>query len=104
MPDVVAVRLPAAVLSDLKEANSPQLVLSVRFALDIQPGLDGLYLSRWIGDNERLTIWLRHSLKLRAARKAFPCVDQPDAKAHILSLRRLQVLLWIHGARQYACS
>ena len=81
VPDVVAVRLPAAVLSDLKEANSPQLVLSVRFALDIQPGLDGLYLSRWIDDNGASHNMVASQFEATSARKAFPCVDQPDAKA-----------------------
>lgn len=82
--DVIGIQLPKGVLDAMsqdKKGGQNKIVVSATYSLDIQPGLDGLYLSKWIDKEGQSHNLLASQMEATSARKVFPCVDQPDAKA-----------------------
>ena len=81
--DVVGLRLPPAFGKVLASGpTNTMLALHLTFRLEVLAGgLDGLYVSQWNDDNGKSHNLIASQMEATAARRAFPCVDQPASKA-----------------------
>lgn len=55
--------------------------ISLEFSADIQSNMAGFYRSRYKGDNGEDLVMLSTQFESSDARRAFPCIDEPNQKA-----------------------
>ena len=82
--DVVGIQLSAITLNELKNSNKvdTSLILHLNYRLDVgQEHLDGLYISKWKKENGQDSTIVASQMEATSARRALPCIDQPNNKA-----------------------